>query len=209
MLLGKGAPRSAAIGCPQGHRAISHLPHIAMAPKAGLSIPDCTGRGCVGGRNMEKHQTSIPTAGKGLVPAKGELSHGAQPAPRSQISCQPGQIAGAQDGWRTRQPHSKLVVSMRWMGRGSACPCWGEGNSCLPAARGERGRWALLSLKKAKVWAGSAWCASPETHGHRRRDHTQGQGPLHQHQETHGEPGPEELELHSLSHQSSWHTSQS
>lgn len=55
-----------------------------------------------------------------------KLLHGSQEAPDSQGSWQPRQRAEAQDGWRTREPHSKLVVLMRWPGRGSACLCQGE-----------------------------------------------------------------------------------
>lgn len=116
---------------------------------------------------------------RGFDPCK--LLHGSQAAPDFRGSCQPGQRAGAQDGWRTQEPHSKLVVLMRWTGRGSTCLCQGEGNGCLPASNREGGSWALLSLQRAEVWDGSdlsALYALPEPRGHWSRESTHGQDPL-------------------------------
>lgn len=117
-----------------------------------------------------------PLHQRGFDPCK--LLHGSQAAPDSQGSCQPRQRAGGQDGWRTGEPHSKLVVLMRWMGRGSACLCQGEGNSCLPAGSRKGGSWAPVSLQRAKVWAGSdssTLYALPGPRGHGSRESTHGQ----------------------------------
>lgn len=118
-----------------------------------------------------------PLHQRGFDPCK--LLHGSQAALDSQGSCQPGQRAGGQDGWRTGESHSKLVVLMRWTGRGSTCLCQGEWNGCLPAGNRKGGSWAPVSLQRAKVQAGSdssTLYALPEPHGHGSRESTRGQG---------------------------------
>lgn len=93
-------------------------------------------RGQEQGEELPLHP-ELPTAERGLIHATAELARGSYPAPGSKISCRPRQIAGAQDGWGMQQPYGKLVVSMRWTGRGSACLCQGEESGCLPAREGE------------------------------------------------------------------------
>lgn len=106
-------------------------PHGCGSPRS-LIGPRLRGAGLGRGKERGEELTLSPSSRKGFDPR----SHGSHPALGSQISCQPGYIAGVQDGWRTRQPHSKLVVLMKSTRSGSACLCQAEGNGSLQACKG-------------------------------------------------------------------------